>query len=128
MWGVGFDVHTNRLIDMTSSDYRKLSALLSAMKDGAREAFADVYSMYEKKVYFLCCKILKSKSDAKKLTIDVFNYAYLQFLNFDDAPKACRKGQGFSACRTLRISWERPCALPPVRVSYRNPETFCKPL
>lgn len=70
---------------MTSSDYRKLSALLSAMKDGAREAFADVYSMYEKKVYFLCCKILKSKSDAKKLTIDVFNYAYLQFLNFDDA-------------------------------------------
>ena len=43
---------------MTSSDYRKLSALLSAMKDGAREAFAEVYSMYEKKVYFLCCKIL----------------------------------------------------------------------
>ena len=70
---------------MTSSDYRKLSALLSAMKDGAREAFADVYSMYEKKVYFLCCKILKSKSDAKKLTIDIFNYAYLPLLNFDDA-------------------------------------------
>ena len=57
---------------MTSSDYRKLSALLSAMKDGAREAFADVYAMYEKKVYFLCCKILKSKGDAKKLTIDIF--------------------------------------------------------
>lgn len=70
---------------MTSSDYRKLSALLSAMKDGAREAFADVYAMYEKKVYFLCCKILKSKGDAKKLTIDIFNYAYLQLLNFDDA-------------------------------------------
>ena len=70
---------------MTSSEYRKLSKFLADMKIGSREAFSGIYSMYEKKVYFLCCKILGSKNEAKKLTEDVFDYAYLQILNFTDA-------------------------------------------
>ena len=38
---------------MTSSDYRKLSALLAEIKGGTRNSFASVFKMYEKKVYFL---------------------------------------------------------------------------
>ena len=70
---------------MTSSDYRKLSMLLSNMKNGSRESFSEIYAMYEIKDYFLCCKILKSKSDAKKMTVEIFDYAYLQLANFDNA-------------------------------------------
>lgn len=70
---------------MTSSEYRKLSKFLADIKIGVRGAFAGIYSMYEKKVYFLCCKILKSKNDAKKLTEDIFDYTYLQISNIGDA-------------------------------------------
>lgn len=63
---------------MNSSEYRKLSLLLSDIKNGSRESFAGIFSMYEKKVYFLFCKLLKSKSLAKQMTIDFFSHVYLQ--------------------------------------------------
>ncbi|MBQ7962154.1 MAG: sigma-70 family RNA polymerase sigma factor [Clostridia bacterium] len=63
---------------MTSSEYRKLSLLLSNIKNGSRESFAEIYKMYEKKVYFLFCKLLKSKSLAKKMTVEFFSFIYLQ--------------------------------------------------
>lgn len=69
---------------MTSSDYRKLSVLLSNIKSGSRDAFASVYKMYEKKVYFLFCKILGSKSEASKMTIDLFDHVYLQLSGMSD--------------------------------------------
>lgn len=69
---------------MTSSDYRKLSVLLSNMKNGSRESFASVYAMYEKKVYFLFCKLLGSKALASDMTIELFDYVYLKFSSIDD--------------------------------------------
>ena len=69
---------------MTSSDYRKLSVLLTNMKSGSREAFAAVYAMYEKKVYFLFCKLLGSKALANDMTIELFDYVYLKFSSIDD--------------------------------------------
>ena len=69
---------------MTSSDYRKLSVLLSNMKNGSRESFASVYAMYEKKVYFLFCKLLGSKALANDMTIELFDYVYLKFSSIDD--------------------------------------------
>lgn len=90
---------------MTSAEYRKLSMLLSNIKNGSRESFSDIYSMYEKKVYFLCCKILKSKSDAKKMTIDVFDYAYMQTANFSNAAtfEKWLYNTVFSKCRRFII-------------------------
>lgn len=70
---------------MTSDEYRKLSILLSGIKNGARDAFADIFEMYENKVYFLCCKLLKSKSEAKKMTIEIFDLAYIQLPNIPNA-------------------------------------------
>ena len=70
---------------MTSSEYRKLSMLLSNIKSGSREAFSGIYFMYEKKVYFLFCKVLKSKSLAKKMTIEFFDYVYLKCASFGNA-------------------------------------------
>lgn len=70
---------------MTSSEYRKLSLLLTDIKNGSREAFAQIYLMYEKKVYFLFCKLLKSKSLAKQMTIEFFAYIYLQAATYGNA-------------------------------------------
>ena len=69
---------------MTSSDYRKLSVLLANMKNGSRESFASVYAMYEKKVYFLFCKLLGSKALASDMTVELFDYVYLKFSSIDD--------------------------------------------
>ena len=69
---------------MTSQDFRKLSALLENIKAGDRDAFSSVYKMYEKKAYFLFCKLVNSKSEAAKLTIELFDYVYLQISNFPD--------------------------------------------
>lgn len=70
---------------MTSSEFRKLSMLLSNIKNGSRQSFGEIYAMYEKKVYFLCCKILKSKSEAKNMTVEIFDHTYLQLANFNNA-------------------------------------------
>ena len=69
---------------MTSSDYRKLSVLLSNIKNGSRDAFASIYKMYEKKVYFLFCKIVGSKSTASDMTIDLFDHVYLHLSGLND--------------------------------------------
>lgn len=69
---------------MTSSDYRKLSVLLSNMKNGSRDAFASIYRMYEKKAYFLFCKILGSKATASDMTIDLFDHVYLHLSGLND--------------------------------------------
>lgn len=69
---------------MTSSDYRKLSVLLSNMKNGSRDAFASIYRMYEKKVYFLFCKIVGSKATASDMTIDLFDHVYLHLSGLND--------------------------------------------
>lgn len=69
---------------MTSSDYRKLSVLLSNMKNGSRDAFASIYKMYEKKVYFLFCKIVGSKTTASDMTIDLFDHVYLHLSGLND--------------------------------------------
>lgn len=70
---------------MTSDEYRKISMLLSAIKNGSRDAFAEIFEMYEKKVYFVCCKLLKSKSEAKTMTIEIFALAYIQISNLPNA-------------------------------------------
>lgn len=70
---------------MTSNDYRKVSMYLANIKNGMRDSFGDIYLMYEKKVYFLCCKILKNMSEAKRMTVDIFDYVYLQAAGFRDA-------------------------------------------
>lgn len=70
---------------MTSDEYRKLSMLLSGIKNGARDAFSDIFEMYEKKVYFLCCKLLKSKSEAKTMTVEIFDLAYIQTAKLPNA-------------------------------------------
>lgn len=70
---------------MTSSEYRKLSMLLSNIKNGSRDAFSGIYFMYEKKVYFLFCKILKSKSLAKQMTVEFFDFVYLKSATFGNA-------------------------------------------
>lgn len=69
---------------MTSSDYRKLSVLLGNIRSGSRDAFASVYEMYEKKVYFLLCKITGSKAQAGNLAVDLFDYVYLKLGNLSD--------------------------------------------
>ncbi len=70
---------------MTSSEYRKLSVLLSNIQNGARESFADIYFMYSKKVYFLFCKLLKNKGIAMHMTIEFFDYVYLRSTTFNNA-------------------------------------------
>ncbi len=70
---------------MTSQDYRKLSVLLTQIKGGARNAFSSVYKMYEKKAYFLFCKILGNKAEAAEMTAELFARIYLQIANFPDA-------------------------------------------
>lgn len=69
---------------MTSSDYRKLSFLLSNIKNGERSSFSSVYGMYEKKVYFLFCKLLGSKTAASEMTIELFDHVYLKLNAIDD--------------------------------------------
>ena len=69
---------------MTSQDYRKLSVLLTQIKGGARNAFSSVYKMYEKKVYFLFCKLLGNKAEAADMTAELFAHIYLQIANFPD--------------------------------------------
>lgn len=70
---------------MTSTEYRKLSMLLSDIKNGSREHFSEVFAMYENKVYFLCCKLLGSKSVAKKMTVELFNFVYLRISGYGNA-------------------------------------------
>lgn len=70
---------------MTSSEYRRLSMLLTNIKNGSRESFASIFSMYGQKVYFLCCKLTGSKTEAKKLTVDFFDFIYLQCASFTNA-------------------------------------------
>ena len=69
---------------MTSSDYRKLSALLAEIKGGSRNSFASVFKMYEKKVYFLFCKLLGSKHVASTMTIDLFDHCYIKMNDMTD--------------------------------------------
>ncbi len=70
---------------MTSSEYRKLSMLLTDIKNGSRDLFSEIFAMYENKAYFLCCKLLKSKTAAKKMTIDLFDYIYINVPSFGNA-------------------------------------------
>ena len=90
---------------MTSSEYRKLAMLLSNIKSGSRDAFAGIYTMYEKKVYFLFCKILKSKSLAKQMTIEFFDYVYMQTTSFGNAAvfEKWLYNSLFSKCRRYLI-------------------------
>ena len=46
---------------MVSSEYKKITEYLSRMGRGDFSAFGDIYTMYEKRVYFLCCKITGKK-------------------------------------------------------------------
>ena len=69
---------------MTSQDFRKLSVLLESIGNGSRDSFAQIYRMYEKKAYFLFCKLVGNKAEASKLTIDLFDCIYLQISNFSD--------------------------------------------
>ena len=90
---------------MTSSEYRKLSMLLSNIKNGSRDAFSGIYFMYEKKVYFLFCKILKSKSLAKQMTVEFFDFVYLKSSTFGNAAtfEKWLYSSLFSRCRRYLI-------------------------
>lgn len=70
---------------MKSDKYRELSLLLNNIKNGSRDAFAGIYEMYEKKVYFFTSKMIKDPSDAKRMTIQFFDYLYLQTASFGNA-------------------------------------------
>ncbi len=69
---------------MTSQDFRRLSVILESIRNGSRDSFVQIYRMYEKKVYFLFCKLVGNKAEASKLTIDFFDYIYIQISNFSD--------------------------------------------
>ena len=90
---------------MTSAEYRKLSLLLNNIKNGSRDAFAGIYAMYEKKVYFFSCKLLKDKAEAKRMTVQFFDYLYLQTASFGNAAtfEKWLYGTLYSRCRRFLI-------------------------
>ena len=61
---------------MVSSEYKKVTEYLSRMGRGDFSAFGDIYTMYEKRVYFLCCKITGKKRESEDLTRETFIYVY----------------------------------------------------
>ena len=61
---------------MVSSEYKKITEYLSRMGRGDFSAFGDIYTMYEKRVYFLCCKITGKKRESEDLTRETFIYVY----------------------------------------------------
>lgn len=61
---------------MVSSEYKKVTEYLSRMGRGDLTAFGDIYTMYEKRVYFLCCKITGKKRESEDLTRETFIYVY----------------------------------------------------
>jgi len=69
---------------VTSVEYRRISDILLRFRNGERDAFSSLFSMYEKKIYFFCCKLLKSKSQASGVAVDVFNYAYVHLTSFSE--------------------------------------------
>lgn len=70
---------------MTGAQYRKISLVLTHIKNGNREAFTEIYEEYEKKIYFLCSKLLNNGTDAKKMTIDLLDFIYLNCSGFTKA-------------------------------------------
>lgn len=71
---------------MTSSEYKKLQILLNDIKNGRRESFSQIYSAFEQKIYFLCCKVLGDDiSAAKELTASVFCDLYKRIHLLEDA-------------------------------------------
>jgi len=61
---------------MVSSEYKKITEYITRLGRGDKTAFADIYTMYERRVYFLCCKLTGRKLEAEDLTRETFIYVY----------------------------------------------------
>lgn len=61
---------------MVSSEYKKITEYISRLARGDKSAFGDIYTMYERRVYFLCCKLTGKKLEAEDLTRETFIYVY----------------------------------------------------
>lgn len=48
------------------------SELIHALKQGSRNAFNTIYSMYSKRLYAYCLQLTKSKEDSEEIVQDVF--------------------------------------------------------
>lgn len=70
---------------MTGSEYQTVTTCLSRFRQGDRDAFAEIFSLYQQKVFFICCKLLSSKSSAAKITAELFDQAYLRLQSFSGA-------------------------------------------
>lgn len=61
---------------MVSSEYKKITEYISRLARGDKSAFGNIYTMYERRVYFLCCKLTGKKLEAEDLTRETFIYVY----------------------------------------------------
>ena len=58
--------------------------LVKKLKNGDQEAFNEFVSLFSKKLYYLCLKILQNESDAEDMVQNVFVKAYLNINKFEE--------------------------------------------
>lgn len=80
--GTCMSVSASAVVESSQAIPNAISELVSRAKEGDREAFANLYELYNKKVFSICVRMTGNVADAEDLTQEAFMQVFRKLASF----------------------------------------------